>query len=469
MYFQSLEKENTLRKKNNYLSHKNLTHSNDNNNYLSYLHQNIGNQVLQRMLKSKEIQAKLRISQPSDPLEIEADKVAQKVMRMPSANEQEMYLPIKHSYNDKEIDRKCTSCEEEDEELKKFNINRKEKNGQSSHKLHLSYSIEKGINESVDKHGSYLDTSTKEFMESKFGYDFSNVKIHNDSMSNDLTSSVNSRAFTFGNNIFLSKKESIADKKLIAHELTHIIQQNSRTNSLDIETINRKQIGTTVTHPSGSKSKFKQVTANFDGRDFVVFGDKTELIRVSAQSGRPYSVRASDAKLCGGSTNDSYMNNPLYVGISDNGPIPEGDFQFRANEMTTFSSAEQTEMLLGGTFTDPFGRSLHGGDWGAGRVVLNKIRVLPGKKGCGDTAKRSGFFLHGGIMPGSSGCIDIGNSAFNSLVKLLIGYRGSIKVTVKYTHAAPEVGEIERALGRFTYPEGENPNLFDRLGSMLGL
>jgi hypothetical protein len=47
-------------------------------------------------------------------------------------------------------------------------------------------------------------------------------------------------------------------------------------------------------------------------------------------------------------------------------------------------------------------------------------------------------------MPCSSGCNGIGNSAFNILVKLLIEYRGHIKVTVKYTCPAPQVGEIEK-------------------------
>lgn len=229
--------------------------------------------------------------------------------------------------------------------------------------------------------------------------------------------------------------------------------------------LQREQIGTRVTHPAGSVSRHRTISATFDGREFVVTGDGAEILRMSAQSGRPYTVRPADARACHGSPEDSYMNNPRYVGIQDNGPIPEGEYQFRTAEMSTFDMAEQAQMLLGGQYTDPFGRSLHGGDWGAGRVALNKIRVLPSRT-CGNTNARSGFYLHGGIMPGSSGCIDIGNSAFNSLVQLLLGYRNAIIVTVRYSNPAPDVGPIDRALGRFMYPEGENPTLWDRVGSL---
>jgi hypothetical protein len=230
------------------------------------------------------------------------------------------------------------------------------------------------------------------------------------------------------------------------------------------------KMGTQVTHPEGVKSKYKSVTATFNGATFVVSGDGTALMSVPAQSGRPYSVTPADAKACKGSTEDSYMNNPRYVGVTDNGPIPEGEYQFRATEMTTFSAAEQAQMLLGGDYTDARGVSLHGGDWGAGRVGLSPIRVLPSKF-CGNTAARSGFFLHGGVMPGSSGCIDVGNAPFSALVQHLLGYRGAIVVTVRYTVPPPDVGRLERAAGRFTYPDHgkkKDPSIWDRLGSLFG-
>jgi hypothetical protein len=229
------------------------------------------------------------------------------------------------------------------------------------------------------------------------------------------------------------------------------------------------KMGTQVTHPTGIKSKYRTVTATFNGAVFEAKGDGAALLSVPAQSGRPYTVSKADATACKGSPDDSYLNNPRYVGIKDNGPIPEGEYRFLATDMTTFSAAEQARMLLGGIYVDPRGASLHGGDWGAGRVGLSPIRVLPSKF-CGSTAARSGFFLHGGVMPGSSGCIDIGDGAFSSLVQHLLGYKGAIVVTVRYSQPPPDVGELDRASGRFMYPgrgKIKDPSVWDRVKSVL--
>lgn len=360
--------------------------------------------------------------------------------------------------------------------------------------------------------GQPLDAETQAFMEPRFGHDFSHVRVHTDAKAAESARAVNALAYTVGRNVVFGTgqyaPETGMGQGLLAHELTHVIQQSAgsgeQLSSLvvqepaqnqtvqseheaqqvaervmqhrQIDSINsvigtssviqRVQLGTRVTHPTGSRSPYRRITGDFDGREFVLRGDSTELMRVAAQSGRPYTVRSRDATACGGSPTDSYLNNPRYVGIADNGPIPEGEYQFRATSMATFSLDEQAEMITGGHYTDPFGASLHGGDWGAGRVALNKIRVLPGSRGCGNTATRSGFYLHGGVMPGSSGCIDIGNSGIDTLVRLLQGYRGQVVVTVRYRHPAPDVGIVDRALGRFTYPGQENPTITDRLRSL---
>ena len=78
--------------------------------------------------------------------------------------------------------------------------------------------------------GSVLPLNTRRMFENKFGADFSNVRIHNDDNAHKLCSDINALAFTRGNHIFFNKgtydPSSESGQKLLAHELTHVVQQN---------------------------------------------------------------------------------------------------------------------------------------------------------------------------------------------------------------------------------------------------
>jgi hypothetical protein len=67
-------------------------------------------------------------------------------------------------------------------------------------------------------------------MEPAFGADFSGVRVHSDSKAHGLNQSLQARAFTTGQDIFFRGGEynpgSSAGKELVAHELTHVVQQN---------------------------------------------------------------------------------------------------------------------------------------------------------------------------------------------------------------------------------------------------
>jgi hypothetical protein len=90
--------------------------------------------------------------------------------------------------------------------------------------------------------GKQLDENTRSSMESRFNYDFSDVKIHDDHSSAKKAASINALAFTAGNNIFFSEGQydtsSDSGKKLLAHELTHVVQQN--TSNTDASLIQRQ-------------------------------------------------------------------------------------------------------------------------------------------------------------------------------------------------------------------------------------
>jgi hypothetical protein len=188
-------------------------HNIDNRNNISEVHHNI--------------QTKLKVSQPGDDYEQEADRVAEQVMRMPSLK-QPYFSTISDDDENKKIGRKCKSCEDE-EDSEKFKISRKE-NSYLSNRVEASENAAIEISNTKGQSGSSLDTSTREFMESRFGYDFTNVRIHTNDRAAKSAKSVNALAYTTGNDIIFDygKYDPYTDvgKKLLAHELTHVIQED---------------------------------------------------------------------------------------------------------------------------------------------------------------------------------------------------------------------------------------------------
>lgn len=100
--------------------------------------------------------------------------------------------------------------------------------------------------------GKSLDPNVSGFMSKEFGTDFSSVKVHHDEQANQMAREVNARAFTVGNDIYFDKNEyqpnSKSGKKLLAHELTHVVQQSPNiqrkpnSNGVKISKASQKQV-----------------------------------------------------------------------------------------------------------------------------------------------------------------------------------------------------------------------------------
>ncbi len=90
---------------------------------------------------------------------------------------------------------------------------------------------ESPVHDVVRSGGSPLDVGVREDMESRFGQDFSGVRVHTDGAAHESAKSVNAQAYTVGENIvFQSDKynpSSDSGKHMLAHELTHVVQQRS--------------------------------------------------------------------------------------------------------------------------------------------------------------------------------------------------------------------------------------------------
>ncbi|HWB25761.1 MAG TPA: DUF4157 domain-containing protein [Chitinophagaceae bacterium] len=169
----------------------------------------------QKKFFAPAVQPKLTVNQPGDVYEQEADAVADKIMRMQDVREGDSFFKI----SPVNIQRKCQHCEEEEKKLQ-----RKETSGETS-----SLTGTANYLQSLSGKGRPLSIEEKNFFEPRFGYDFSNVRLHTDSEANKSAAGINAHAYTHGNNIVFGQSQfqpgSETGRKLIAHELTHTIQQ----------------------------------------------------------------------------------------------------------------------------------------------------------------------------------------------------------------------------------------------------
>ena len=194
------------------------------------LQKTIGNQAVQRLMRSNArndanktgIQTKLKVSQPSDAYEQEADRVAEQVMRMSISDSGTSVITTK----EEGIDRKCSACEKKKEEEKKMDISRKPS---YTSNLETTSKPASKINDVLSSSGSPLDPSTRQFFRTRLGYDFSNVRVHTDAQAAESTYEVNANAYTIGHNIVFGSgffaPGTHVGRRLIAHELTHVAQQ----------------------------------------------------------------------------------------------------------------------------------------------------------------------------------------------------------------------------------------------------
>ena len=179
---------------------------------LHQLQRKIGNQAIGQLL-----QTKLTINQPGDPYEQEADSVAERVMRMPQTA----------------VQRKTCSCGKpagpdgmcEDCRRKQLGIQRKTVGDKAV------TAVPPIVHQALQRSGRPLDSPTRLFMESRFGHDFGPVRIHTDGFAAASAQAITARAYTAGNNIFFNQGQfmpaTTQGKRLLAHELTHVIQQGA--------------------------------------------------------------------------------------------------------------------------------------------------------------------------------------------------------------------------------------------------
>ncbi|MEE8155502.1 MAG: DUF4157 domain-containing protein [Phycisphaerales bacterium] len=187
------------------------------------LQQAIGNRATQSLLAGGLLQSKLRIGPVDDVYEREADRTADRVMRMPVPDSDEpspLQAPISR------VQRMCAECEEEEkeEEGRQGPVQRKPRSSAAST---VNSGIESRIS-SLRGGGQPLPPVARSFFEPRFGHDFSDVRLHTGPSAARAAAAINARAFTLGRDIVFGAGQDGGTgraRRLLAHELTHVVQQ----------------------------------------------------------------------------------------------------------------------------------------------------------------------------------------------------------------------------------------------------
>ena len=143
------------------------------------------------------LQKKLRIGASNDPLEQEADRVADQVLAAPAHSTVSSAMPS----------------------IQRFT-------GHAAGNLDIAPPI---VDHVLSASGSPLDPALQQDMGQSFGHDFSQVRVHTSPAAEQSARDVNAHAYTVGNNIVFGAGQfsprSNAGQRLLAHELAHVLQQ----------------------------------------------------------------------------------------------------------------------------------------------------------------------------------------------------------------------------------------------------
>ncbi len=164
------------------------------------------------------IQPKLTINNPDDAYEKEADAVADEIMRM---SPEQDHLNSGASANPiSAIRGKCSHCKEEENQMHRKKM--------SNEEIYAGNNLENYL-ENISGSGASLSKEVRNFYEPRFGYDFSNVKVHTDRVASKSAQSINALAYTSGSDIVFNTGQyspgSDRGRRLLGHELTHVVQQ----------------------------------------------------------------------------------------------------------------------------------------------------------------------------------------------------------------------------------------------------
>jgi len=160
------------------------------------------------------VQSKLMVGQVDDPLEDEADRVAEHVMRIAEPQV---------AVGSQQVSPECSGCGEEEEGSRRLQAKRALPEAEAGE-------VPAAVTALLQSPGRPLEPGAREFMEPRLGRDLSDVRIHTGPSASHAAEAVTARAYTVGRNVVFRQGEYAPDttegRRLLAHELAHVLQQH---------------------------------------------------------------------------------------------------------------------------------------------------------------------------------------------------------------------------------------------------
>lgn len=175
--------------------------STDGGGTVASIHETAGNQAVQQLHERGALQASMDVSHPDDREEREAERVAEEVLHGDESTHEGRSPTVTGRTSDG-TDGSGTLDSETEAEIR-----------------------------AVTSGGRPLSESTRSFFESRFGQDFSDVRVHTGSQADKVARSIDAEAFTLGSDVVLRSGKynpgTSRGRTLMAHELTHVVQQRA--------------------------------------------------------------------------------------------------------------------------------------------------------------------------------------------------------------------------------------------------
>lgn len=272
--------------------------------------------------------------------------------------------------------------------------------------------------------GRPLDTSTREFFASRFGHDFGDVRIHDDATAAASARGVHALAYTVGKDVVFGAGQyspgTEAGRHLLAHELTHVIQQGGRPEA----TIQRH------------KDDLVGYTGGQNGRLIVLNAGNPTYV-ASAVSGHP--GHGENEPSVGPIPTGTYAMQPqvtraavstIQGGVCGANAIASGYQEITSTDPSPCSGAHYCNVPCP-TPANPAQQCYTPQDcWGPKRIKIQGSKTVTTPEGV--RKRRDGFYLHGGNPHDavSSGCVKTLDNGVFAEIRQLTGVKGRVPFCV---------------------------------------